>query len=69
MGLHTPDLAPLSVVGSSGVEIHVKELSQTNFQPHGPFRTVHMIPVCAENPLSCDTKCSGVRRREQLNMH
>lgn len=49
MGLHTPDLAPFTVVGSSGVGMHVKELSQNSFQPHGPFRTVHTIPVRAEN--------------------
>lgn len=59
MGLHTPDSAPLSAVGSSGVEIHEKELSQNSFQPHGPFRRVHTIPVCAENSLSCGIHCSG----------
>lgn len=55
MGLHAPDLDPSSVDGSTGGEMHVKELPQNSFQPHGPFRKRHTMPACAEHPVQAVT--------------
>jgi len=70
IGLQAPDFDPLSMGWSAGVETHVEELPQNNFQPHGLFRKLHTIPVCAESPVRAVTGaalCGG--RRYQLKMH
>lgn len=70
MGLYAPDLAPLSVVGSSGNRNTCKRTISKQLSDSWAIQnSAYDSRLCRKPCLSSDTNCSVEGRREQLKMH